>query len=372
MDYNEKANLFEGENAMYLDNYEGLIEHINSIEINPNERLMILIGEESSGSLDKMREYLNSNNVKFFGGIYSRLLVGNKSFAEGFIVEKFEPVYCSVVLPFLMRYKLKENEVKGCTALVLVDGLTSQMRELADTIFDKVGNNVKYIGGGAGFYDMVQRPCIFDNDGTYKDVLYLCIIKANADVAVRHGWNKLDGPYTITKSYGNILSQLNDYNAFEVYRDVIEDAEDMTLSKEDFFTYAKDHPFGVSRKGKDEFVVRDPIALNGNKDIICVANIHQGRELYFLKGNVDTLLASSLQIAEYCASKAPEKYVPLLFDCISRAMFMEERFNEELNNIQGKLKNTVYGALSIGEISSDEEGAIVIHNKSTILGIIEM
>lgn len=59
-----------------------------------------------------------------------------------------------------------------------------------------------------------------------------------------------------------------------------------------------------------------------------------------------------------------------LSDCISRAMFLEERFEEELQNIQAKMKYPVEGALSFGEIASKRNGELVIHNKSTVLGLL--
>ncbi|EQB87342.1 hypothetical protein M918_09595 [Clostridium sp. BL8] len=41
-----------------------------------------------------------------------------------------------------------------------------------------------------------------------------------------------------------------------------------------------------------------------------------------------------------------------------------------MKNFQSKLKYPVEGALSIGEISSQKNGELVIHNKSTILGLL--
>jgi hypothetical protein len=252
-----------------------------------------------------------------------------------------------------------------------VDGLSGAIKDLTDTVFGKVGDRVKYIGGGAGFYDMVQRPCIFNNNGIFKDALYICIVKSDITLAVKHGWQKLEGPFMVTKSSDNMLSTLDNYSAFEVYRDVIEDKEGLRIGREDFFRFAKDHPFGISVNQLD-LIVRDPISVNDDYEICCVADIPQRSQLYILKGDTDTLLSSSLQIARQCALNAPNRYLPLLFDCISRAMFLEERFIDELKNIQDNLNYSVEGALSIGEISSQAGGGIVIHNKSTILGLLEV
>lgn len=354
---------------MYLKSLDELKTCVKALNISKQEELMIFVGEKSSEDVEELMKYLNDENIKFFGGIYSRLLVGEKSIAEGFVVQKLEPVYSAAVLPYLMRFKEQLDPNEDYTAIVLVDGLSSKMKDLTDTIYSKLGDKVKYIGGGAGFYDLQQRPCIFNNKGIYTDMLHVCIIKSDTKLAVRHGWKVLDGPFFIKEARDNVLSKLDNYDAFEVYRDVIEQVERITLYKSDFFTYAKDHPFGISQKGERDLIVRDPVALNAYNEIVCVADVPKGSEAYILKGDINTLLSSSMQIAEYCAENAPEKYTPLLFDCISRAMFMEERFEEELRNIQSKLKYTVEGALSIGEIASKNNGGIVIHNKSTVLGL---
>jgi hypothetical protein len=354
---------------LYIKSFEELKGCIREMEIAEDEQLMVLVAGNSSDCIEELRDYLNLSGIKFFGGIYPKLLVGSKNLSEGFIVNKFTPVYSSLVLPYLMRFKQQLEADRDYTAIVLVDGLSSSMKELTDTIYDKLGSKVKYIGGGAGFYDLKHRPCIFDNKGVYEDAAYVCIVKSKISLEVKHGWNKLEGPYTITESRGNTLCKLDYYDAFEVYKDVIQDEEGITLYKEDFFTYAKEHPFGIVKKGEFELIVRDPIALNENFKIVCVADIPEDSEVYILKGNVDSLLSSSVQIAEHCSRYNSQQYKPFLIDCISRAMFMEERFEEELHNIQSKLAYDVEGALSIGEISSKSNGEVVIHNKSTVIGL---
>lgn len=354
---------------MYFETLSQLTSYVDSIELDMSEQLMILVGDNSSESVAEMSNYLNSKNIRFFGGIFPSLLVGNKSKRSGFILQRYKPVYSALVLPFMMSIDIEPEELKGCTAIVLVDGRSSQMKDLADTLYKKVGNCVTYIGGGAGYYDLVQRKCIFDNNGIYENVLYVCIVKCTSYFAVEHGWKRFEGPFIVTKSLNNTLCHLDNYDAFDVYKSVIEDIERITLCRSDFFMFAKDHPFGI-RKNDASIIVRDPIDLNENNEIVCIADIPEGSEIYILKGDTDTLLASSMDIAEKCSKNAPCKYTPLLFDCISRAMFLEDRFEEELSNIQNKLKYRVEGALSIGEIATLENGEIEIHNKSTIVALL--
>lgn len=356
---------------MYLSTLNDLKYYVEELSINSDERLMIYVGDGCEKEVQDMINYLNSKNILFFGGIYSKLLVGDRSLSKGYIVNKVKPVYCSMVLPNLMRFNKELDENENYTALVIADGLSSSFKELTDTVYEKLGNKVKYLGGGAGFYNLNHKPCIFDNDGISMDTLYVCIIKSDTKIAVEHGWNILRGPFNVTEANENILLELDGESAFEKYKEILEDETGLAIYKEDFYTYAKEYPFGIMNGTNLELVVRDPISVNDDLNIVCVADIPKDSNLFVLSGDSRTLLEASLTIANKCSKIAPKKYKSLLFDCISRGMFLEDNFVIELANIQNRMNCTVEGALSIGEIASKSDGSIVIHNKSTVLGLIE-
>ncbi|NTV91533.1 MAG: FIST domain-containing protein [Clostridiales bacterium] len=355
---------------MYCNSYEELKSAVSKMTIDSEEKLMIMVGDKSEASVYEMMWYLKEKNISFFGGIYSGLLVGNKNYREGYVVHKVKPVFSALVLPHMMRFKHDPAEFAGCTAIVVVDGLSGSMKVLTDTLFDKLGTNVTYVGGGAGFYDMKHRKCVFSNDGLFEDALFVCIVKNETRLAVEHGWEKLEGPFFVKESIDNVLVKLDIDSAFEVYRHVIEEEERITLFKDDFFIYAKDHPFGIVQKD-GSIVVRDPISTTETGEIICVANIPEGSDVYVLKGDAETLLASSKKITSVSPVSPGKKYIPFLFNCISRAMFLEDRFSEELSNIQKNLDYLLEGALSIGEIATGHDGKIIIHNKSTVMAYME-
>lgn len=354
---------------MYFSSKESLLAFTDQFEMKENQKLMLLVGESTASDLENIRESLNEKGIQYFGGIYAQLLVGDQHLSEGILAFPLTPKYCGIVLPHMMRLKQTPASFEGHTAITLVDGLSSNMKALTDTVYDKLGKHVKYIGGGAGYYDLKHRPCIFDNKGVYEDVLYLCVIEAEAKLAVKHGWTKLIGPFTVTKSIDNVITEIDGQPAFKIYQEALEDTEGILLSKEEFFRYAKEHPFGIVEED-GSVIVRDPICVCDQDEMMCVASVPEKRDVYVLKGDVNTLLDSSKEIAEYCASQQPDAYHLFLFDCISRAMFLEDKFKSELKNIQKSLKEVLYGALSIGEISTSFDGELIIHNKSTIIGMV--
>lgn len=354
---------------MYLRNMASFVDHMNACPIEEDQQVMIFLADRSQDCLSEITAFLNQRNIQFFGGIFPGLLHNGKYLREGMLVQVVRPVLQTIVRPFLFRVPKASQQLDGHTAIVLVDGLSSQFRDLIDTVENKLSGNITWLGGGAGYYDMTHRPCLFDNKGLYQDALMLCLLEGTSRVAVRHGWEQMDGPYRITRSDQNVLQELDGYRAMDVYRDVIETHRSIILSQEDFFSFAKEHPFGLMAPD-GSIVVRDPISCTDDGEIVCVADIPESHNAYILRGDKKTLLTASLTIAKDCAGQGSESHTPMLFNCISRAMFLEEDFKIEMENIQSRLNAPLHGTLSIGEIAPHPEKGIVIHNKSTILGIV--
>lgn len=356
---------------MYFKDVDKLQQYVKNLELLDDEQLMVLIGDKSSEFVNFLISFMNRNRINFFGGIFPGLLVGTETLREGFIVQKFKSIFTSMVVPSVFEVSLNPGKIKDSTAMVIADGLSSRMKELTDTIYDRLGSEITYIGGGAGYYDLNHRPCVFNNEGVFEDAAMISIIPNQTILEVKHGWEKLSGPFTVTKAKDNTMQELDFQNAFEVYRAIIEKEENLILYSTGFFEVAKDHPFGIL-KADNELIVRDPIGLTDIDEIVCVADIPENSIVYVLKGDKHTLFNSSIEVVEECIKNAPKKYKPFIFDCISRAMFLDLHFKSELVNIQEKLKEDLEGALSIGEIASLKNGMIEIHNKSTVLGLVNI
>lgn len=354
---------------MFLRSMHALTSFLDLLNLSDGEQLMLYVADRSDSWLEGIRTELNGRGLSFFGGIFPGLLYDGGYMREGILLQTVRPAYRALVHPYLLRVPKNLPAFSGMTAVVLIDGLSGKFRDLVDTMESKLGSGVTYMGGGAGYYDLVQRPCLFDNRGVYQDAAFVCLLPGKAHVAVRHGWEKLDGPYEVTDADQNMLRSLDGFNAMDVYCDTIEAHRSIILSKEDFFSVAKEHPFGILQDD-ETLVVRDPIACTDAREILCVADIPKQATAYILHGNKRTLLSASLEAADECARHRGRRHTPMLFNCISRAMFLEDDFHKEIRNIQNQLDHPLIGTLSIGEIAPHARGGIVIHNKSTIIGLV--
>lgn len=345
---------------------------------------MILLGGRSAVSVPEMIEGLNRRGVSFFGGIFPGIIHGDSVLEDGGVILDMPVLHPPTVVRNLSAIKevtprfpeLPRDAVSESTAIVLTDGLAAGVSPFIQTLLDCYGNFVNYLGGGAGSMSLRQAPCLFSNEGFFQDAAVVALVRRKSAIGVRHGWGKLAGPVVATRTDGNVISELNWEGAYDVYRAIVESESGQTLTRENFFSISMGYPFGIIGEGSED-IVRDPIARTDGTGIVCVGDVAENAVLNVLKGDKSKLIASAGLAAEECLSRctAGEDHRCLVFDCISRALYLKEDFSGELSAIRDTLRAgipdvDVLGVLSIGEISSYGEVYMEIFNKTAVVGIL--
>jgi len=369
---------------MYLNtfNIPVILESIGKFRQDDNDIFLLMIAENTDYDIPAFLREINNNAIKVVGGIFPAIIYKNKKCDTGVIVKRF----VSQTTPFLIKgldgndFELPEFNVKQMheasskpTALVLVDGLTANTASFLKRLYHDLGNTTNYIGGGAGSLSLKQQECVFSNEGIFQDAAIVTILDWNADLGVNHGWKNVYGPLLVTKSDKNVIKELNWENPFDVYKNLIKQDSGMLITEENFFSVAKNYPFGISKEDS-EFVVRDPISVNSEGELICVGEVSENTVLVLLKGEHKLLVEAAVKAAESAIVSNKNYKSALIMDCISRTLFMEDDFVDELNGIQGALdKNNISldieGALSLGEISSDGQGFLEFFNKTILVSL---
>ncbi|MFK7905998.1 MAG: FIST signal transduction protein, partial [Chitinophagales bacterium] len=189
----------------------------------------------------------------------------------------------------------------------------------------------------------------------------------------RHGWQQLEGPFVATRTEKNVIHELNWQNAFDLYKEVIDQDCTIPITKDNFFDIAKAYPFGIFKENSED-IVRDPIAVDENGALVCVGEVPENTVLYILKGEKNALISSAKRAAEDTLSEdMPEIAQTLIVDCISRTLFLENDFSEELKVVSecfNKTNQPIHpqGILTLGEISSYGEGYLEFFNKTIVIG----
>ncbi|OGO85366.1 MAG: hypothetical protein A2Y22_05040 [Clostridiales bacterium GWD2_32_59] len=343
------------------------------IDVDDNECLLIFLSEKSVEMAEDIIKFLNDKNIKFAGGIFPSVLNNGEMYNTGMVIKKL-PIIGDINLIDMSSesensYFNNIEEMKGKTLLVLVDGLSTYITTFIKKAFNELTTTVKYIGGGAGNLDFSRKPCVFNKEGIFIDHAIIFCINKNLDLIVEHGWKKLIGPFILNKVNKNIIYEINWKDAFTIYKTAIKDfGESITI--ENFMNISKGYPLGIERM-EGSIVVRDPIAVNEKGELICVSEVSKKEPVYILKGDQEDILRSVENMYETHLKNLEENKNILYFDSISRAMFLEEKFEPLINRLKSYEGLAFDGALTIGQISSYGDGYIEFLNKSLVIGIIK-
>ncbi len=164
------------------------------------------------------------------------------------------------------------------------------------------------------------------------------------------------------------IIQLNFEPALKVYQEIVEQHDGRLFSEHEFIELAKTYPFGIDRLD-DEVLVRDPLTFEQDS-LVCVGKIPENTMLYILSGKSDNLLEAVATATKQKLTNTTQRQ-GIVFDCIGRKIFLEDKFNTELTSICQALgdNSAVFGALVLGEIASGQSGSISFHNKTAVVAI---
>jgi len=347
------------------------------MKLSQQDCLVLLVTADAEPYLPDIMEWASAHTHSFMGGVFPGLIIGDQICHEGVYLLTLPAESKPVLIQTDQAGTLDQLDTlrSASSGLLLVDGLSDQIEHILSGIYNDWGGQMQLFGGGCGSLDLVQRPCVFSREGIFQDAALLLPMSNRTGVGVCHGWALEGYPLVATRTEGNTVVELNWQPAYEVYMEVIAERNGGTKPETSFFNIAKEHPFGIFREGS-EVVVRDPIAHGANGELICVGDVPENTILYVLEGSEQQLIDAAGRAAKN--SQRPSfgsiREV-LVFDCISRYLFLEGSFKQELNALVNEFSNlesnpAPVGVLSIGEVTSVDGNGLSFFNKTTVVGSI--
>lgn len=357
---------------------QSLKKSVDDVIARGAKSIMLFLAESSLSDPSSLNEYLQTITTPVIGGVFPQIIHGHKHYECGVLV-------CGITVELDVKLIPALSEgAEQCQAtlielrdwfdtyqgfLIFVDGLSANVDPFVDILYDQLGPGKSVAGGGAGSLTLEQKPCVLSNQGLLMDTAQIVGLANKFSIGVRHGWQKVAGPFLVTSTDGNTINTLDYRPAFELYKETIEALSDSRFDQEDFFSIAKTFPFGMEKLDQ-EILIRDPISVLEN-GLVCVGQVPENTLVYIMQGKPEALIDSSGQAASIVniGQKDAPGIDALLFDCVSRVLFLEDRFEEELESILNNLaeETDLVGALTLGEITSSSWGPLQFLNKTTVV-----
>ncbi len=348
---------------------------IDNLNLSSDEAALVLVAEGAPADPPAIAHALRGRNI--VGAVVPAVIANGVTHPSGAVILPLPLVAGS--RPILLPDIATTNAIPTCllrdtppeepaTVALLVDGLADGIGRLLRRVFDIYGNEVSYLGGGAGSGSFQSIACVFTGDGIAANAAVGALVRGRSTNAVRHGWRRLSDPIVATRTHGTIIEELNWRPAFEVYRDLVAEHTGVDVTPSNFATVAPRHPLGIHREGFED-VVRDPVAVRSDGAIATVGDVPENTVLRLLEGSPNDLVAAAEAAASATETRAGS--TALLVDCVSRSGFLGGEFDREMEAVHSQLDVPAFGALTLGEIASQGTGFIEFFNKTIVVSALD-
>jgi hypothetical protein len=356
---------------------QALSDIVDLLMLNAPQAIMILCTDEASSWGDEYDKWVKNIEVPVFGGVFPGLIVDAQFKPNGLLVLGLtNTVTISVIEnisstpPQLSNINLTSPSTNSI--MIMVDALSRQIDNYLRYILQVRSTDCSIFGGGTGSLTFTPQPCLFSSTGMHKDAMLLIEMPSEWDLAVGHGWDILAGPYLANKTDDSSVLELNFEPATDLYYRVVEEHSQLCFSKHDFFNLASTFPLGLARLD-DSVLIRAPLKEE-DKKLICAGDIPENTMLYIMHGIPEKLISTVSEAVKEQISAMPSTQTVsdcILFDCISRQLFLGEEFATELTHIHQALPKPtqLFGALVLGEIALAKNGILSLYNKTAVTAL---
>jgi len=342
--------------------------------------ILVLACDENGYTPGNVDASLRATVKPVFGGVFPQIVHGEAHLTRGLVAVGLPSRPQLALLDSLSRpeqdfddFLITAFPESACSAgksmFVFVDGFATRISALIDALFNTFGLEINYLGGGCGSLSLIPKPCVISNRGLTQDGAVMALLDLPSGVGVAHGWQPVSDAFKVTEASGNIIRSLDWKPAYQVYREVVEAHSGRQFNAENFFSIAKAYPFGIAKLGT-EMVVRDPLMTQGEA-LVCVGEVPPGAFVRILNGDQSSLLAAAAHahsMARNALGSHPAQ-AEFFIDCISRVLFLEDRFALELEAVRDAGLPMI-GALTIGEIANSGKDYLEFYNKTAVVGLI--
>ncbi len=180
------------------------------------------------------------------------------------------------------------------------------------------------------------------------------------------GWTPFGPERIITKSDNNILYELDNQPALDLYKKYLGDkASELPQS-------ALLYPLSVKSKDKKESIVRTILTIDEETNAMILAgDVPEGSTVQLMMANIDHIVDGALQAAELgMKNRANKPELAILISCIGRKLVMDQRVEEEIEEVIESIgeQTIVSGFYSYGELAPFEGNInCELHNQTMTL-----
>ncbi|MFC1708439.1 FIST signal transduction protein [Candidatus Omnitrophota bacterium] len=257
-------------------------------------------------------------------------------------------------------------------SIIFSDGLIEKSSEMLLGIKGTLGRSFPIIGASAADNLLFQKTYQYFNREVLNNALVGTILSGEVTFGygIKHGWQPLGRPHTVTLSLGNIMREIDGEPAINIYKNYFKKSEQEIKSLLGRISIL--YPLGVHLIDEEEYLLRNVLRIDAGGGLVCQGEVPLESEVRIMLGTQQSALQAAKQAVEQAMNVF--EHTPLLgaiiFESASRINLLGHRVIEELNIIKNALGENVplIGVCTYGEQaplqSLEYQGSSHCHNET--------
>lgn len=262
---------------------------------------------------------------------------------------------------------------KQSAALILADGVTGTLavEEALASVTTVLGPLCPLFGGAAGDGLKFAQTWLFADESLQSDAIALALLTTAAPIGIgiRHGWRPVGRKLLVTRSFGNVIYEMDNKPALNVYRELFPEAG---ITVETFPAFTRYRPLGFPQ-ASGEFLIRLPLSANLDGSIECAGTLPEHAVVQIMDGNSESLLEAAEMAACHAIAALNGRSVAaaIVIDCVTRPPLLGAAAATEVQHIRDVIghETPLIGMYSFGEFAADT-GPVCFHNKAVVVCVI--
>lgn len=220
------------------------------------------------------------------------------------------------------------------------DGLVHNQANIIFGLQQKLGKSFPIVGGTSSDEFNFRKTFQFQNEEVFSTgaSALLCGGKVNFASSTRHGWKPLGKPHQITFSIDNIIYEIDNKPAINLYKNYF-GIKDSNLKIPEFWTIAFRYPLGIYLSDEKQYLLRPAIEIGPNGALICQGDISFNKEIRLMMATRESCLEAAKLVSSEIKEQLKNHKISfyLIFQSLFREKILGRDILKEINIVQENL-----------------------------------
>lgn len=259
--------------------------------------------------------------------------------------------------------RLSAPDLRG--VLVISDGISVNGSDLVRGLNATLPEGAVVTGGLAGDGYRFQETWVVK--GAERERGHACAVGLYGEhlsigYGSKGGWDVFGLDHVVTRSQGNVLYEIGDKPALDLYKLYLGDLASGLPANAMLF------PLGLRRDSSSKVsVVRTILSIDESAGSMTFAgDVPEGSLVRFMRANFDRLVDGAGEAARQARGNRVSDLLAIAISCVGRRLVLGDRIEEEVEVVQESLpgRSPLVGFYSYGELSPLADGRCDLHNQT--------